>query len=223
MPCTAGDTSIVIDFNGDVRVVRTARQACQSAGLRLRLWEILAGTGAQRRTWRHRAGSVLVHPHLLYPRQPAAFAQGSALRHPCSPISNRSLRHLPPRVTALTLSLPGCCRRRSSRPNGDNHPGARRATPPESGGELLKTLPSSDEEGWRAERRGGCAFQLLHLCIPSCGLCHFGIECNVAVRWVLVQFAVAAVYDRRNRLQLRAGGHRPPLQQVKLHHHRFLQ
>ena len=37
---------------------------------------------------------------------------------------------------------------------------------------------------------------------------------------VLVQFAVAAVYDRRNRLQLRAGGHRPPLQQVKLHHYR---
>ncbi|MGA2987494.1 MAG: hypothetical protein ABSG32_27195, partial [Terriglobia bacterium] len=37
----------------------------------------------------------------------------------------------------------------------DNHPGAQGATPPESGGELLKTLPSSDEEGWRAERRGG--------------------------------------------------------------------
>ena len=37
-----------------------------------------------------------------------------------------------------------------------NHPGARRATPPESGGELLKVLPSSGEEGWRAERRGGC-------------------------------------------------------------------
>jgi hypothetical protein len=36
-----------------------------------------------------------------------------------------------------------------------NHPGAQGATPPESGGELLKTLPSSDEEGWRAERRGG--------------------------------------------------------------------
>ncbi|MGA2983810.1 MAG: hypothetical protein ABSG32_08345, partial [Terriglobia bacterium] len=30
-----------------------------------------------------------------------------------------------------------------------NHPGAQGATPPESGGELLKTLPSSDEEGWR--------------------------------------------------------------------------
>ena len=37
----------------------------------------------------------------------------------------------------------------------DNHPGARRATPPESGGELAKELPSSDEEGWRPERRGG--------------------------------------------------------------------
>ena len=36
-----------------------------------------------------------------------------------------------------------------------NHPAAQGATPPESGGELLKTLPSSDEEGWRAERRGG--------------------------------------------------------------------
>jgi hypothetical protein len=36
-----------------------------------------------------------------------------------------------------------------------DHPGAQGATPPESGGELLKTLPSSDEEGWRAERRGG--------------------------------------------------------------------
>jgi hypothetical protein len=35
-----------------------------------------------------------------------------------------------------------------------DHPGAQGATPPESGGELLKTLPSSDEEGWRAERRG---------------------------------------------------------------------
>jgi len=40
-------------------------------------------------------------------------------------------------------------------PGLDNHPGARRATPPESGGELFKPLPSSDEEGWRAERRGG--------------------------------------------------------------------
>jgi len=36
-----------------------------------------------------------------------------------------------------------------------DHPGARRATHPESGGEWLKTLPSSDEEGWRVERRGG--------------------------------------------------------------------
>jgi hypothetical protein len=41
------------------------------------------------------------------------------------------------------------------RPDADNHLGAQRATPPESGGELLKMLPSSDEEGWRAERRGG--------------------------------------------------------------------
>jgi len=40
-------------------------------------------------------------------------------------------------------------------PAADNHPGAQGATPPESGGELSKTLPSSDEEGWRAERRGG--------------------------------------------------------------------
>jgi len=38
-------------------------------------------------------------------------------------------------------------------PPAYNHPGARRATPPESGGELLITHPSSDEEGWRAERR----------------------------------------------------------------------
>ena len=38
----------------------------------------------------------------------------------------------------------------------DNHPVARRATLPDPGGELLKTLPSSVEEGWRAERRGGC-------------------------------------------------------------------
>jgi hypothetical protein len=37
-----------------------------------------------------------------------------------------------------------------------NHPGAQGATPPEPGGELLKTHPSSDEEGWRAERRGWC-------------------------------------------------------------------
>jgi len=37
----------------------------------------------------------------------------------------------------------------------DNHPGARRATPPESGGDLAEKLPSSDEEGWRAARRGG--------------------------------------------------------------------
>jgi hypothetical protein len=35
-----------------------------------------------------------------------------------------------------------------------DHPGARRATHPESGGEWLKTLPSSDEEGWRVERHG---------------------------------------------------------------------
>src|ERR1039458_1196466 len=31
----------------------------------------------------------------------------------------------------------------------------RGATPPGSGGEFLKTLPSSGKEGWRAERRGG--------------------------------------------------------------------
>ena len=86
MPCTAGDTSIVIDFNGDVRVVRAARQACQPARIRLRLWKILAGPGAEGRTGRHRAGPVLVHPRLLYPRQPAAFAQSAALRHS---------RHLP--------------------------------------------------------------------------------------------------------------------------------
>ena len=37
-----------------------------------------------------------------------------------------------------------------------NHPVARSATPPESGGEPEKTkLPSSDEEGWRVEHRGG--------------------------------------------------------------------
>ena len=37
----------------------------------------------------------------------------------------------------------------------ENHPGAQRATPPESRGDLALELPSSDEEGWRAERRGG--------------------------------------------------------------------
>jgi len=41
------------------------------------------------------------------------------------------------------------------RPTAANHPGAQGATPPESGGELLKTHPSSYEEGWRAERRAG--------------------------------------------------------------------
>jgi len=41
-------------------------------------------------------------------------------------------------------------------PGAGNHPGAQGATPPESGGELSKIeLPSSDEEGWRTERRGG--------------------------------------------------------------------
>ena len=37
-----------------------------------------------------------------------------------------------------------------------NHPVAQRATPPESGGEPHKKLPSSDEEGRRGERRGWC-------------------------------------------------------------------
>jgi hypothetical protein len=36
-----------------------------------------------------------------------------------------------------------------------NHPGAQGATPPDSGGEFLKTVSSSVEEGWRAGCRGG--------------------------------------------------------------------
>ena len=40
-------------------------------------------------------------------------------------------------------------------PPADSHPGAQGATPPESGGELFKTLPPSDEEWWRAERQCG--------------------------------------------------------------------
>jgi hypothetical protein len=42
--------------------------------------------------------------------------------------------------------LTGCGKRHGA----DNHPGARRATPPDSGGELFKMLPPSDEERWRA-------------------------------------------------------------------------
>jgi hypothetical protein len=37
----------------------------------------------------------------------------------------------------------------------NNHPGASSVSPPESGVELAWEHPSSDEEGWRAERRGG--------------------------------------------------------------------
>jgi len=39
----------------------------------------------------------------------------------------------------------------------DNHPGAKRATPPKSGGVAFKRLPSADEEGRGASRRGGAA------------------------------------------------------------------
>jgi hypothetical protein len=46
------------------------------------------------------------------------------------------------------------------RSTADYHPGAWRATPPESGGELRKKLPSSVEEGWRAKRRGGADKQI---------------------------------------------------------------
>jgi len=58
----------------------------------------------------------------------------------------------------------------------DNHPGAQGATPPESGGELLKTLPSSDEEGWRAERRGGAdkGINRLQRLKPSFAVSRFG-------------------------------------------------
>ena len=81
MPCTAGDTSIVIDFNGDVR-------SCELRGKLANLREydcdfdqILAGPGTEGRLGRHRPRSVLVHPRLLHPRQPAALAQSAALRH----------------------------------------------------------------------------------------------------------------------------------------------
>ena len=41
----------------------------------------------------------------------------------------------------------------------DNHAGAQGATPPDSGGEFAKDHASSNEEGWRAERRRGSELQ----------------------------------------------------------------
>jgi len=46
-------------------------------------------------------------------------------------------------------------RRKSSDPGANQTTPALRATPPDSGGELINEFPSSDEEGWRSERRGG--------------------------------------------------------------------
>jgi len=46
------------------------------------------------------------------------------------------------------------CRLREYVSSSDNHLGAQGATP-DSGGELLTELPSSVEEWWRAEHRGG--------------------------------------------------------------------
>ena len=104
----------------------------------------------------------------------AAFGRSpDASRQPCrkpplaEPIQRRVLIVKGILVTEVMLQFRarraalsgGRCRAKPAAeklPSADNHPGARRATPPESGGELLKMLPSSDEEGWRAERRGGC-------------------------------------------------------------------
>ena len=62
----------------------------------------------------------------------------------------------PPNDTLEELGKGGALQAAEKQVPADNHPVARRATPPDPGGELLKTLPSSVEEGWRAERRGGC-------------------------------------------------------------------
>ena len=62
----------------------------------------------------------------------------------------------PPNDTLEELGKGGALQAAEKLVPADNHPVAQSATPPESGGELLKRLPSSDEEGWRFERRGGC-------------------------------------------------------------------
>jgi hypothetical protein len=55
--------------------------------------------------------------------------------------------HLP--VMGVRYIRSGCADQRTK------YPVAWRAPPPDSGGELRIELPSSDEEGWRSESRGG--------------------------------------------------------------------
>ena len=64
------------------------------------------------------------------------------------------------------------------RPRADNHPGARRATPPESGGELPKMLPSSDEEGGRAvpQRESGTPAARRRAVVKNLLRCHFATD-----------------------------------------------
>jgi hypothetical protein len=72
---------------------------------------------------------------------------------------NFSVGHTQPEFLTTGLEgrdFTGC----GKTPAADNHPGAQGATSPESGGELAQELPSSDEEGWRAERRGGLSLAL---------------------------------------------------------------
>jgi len=118
-----------------------------------------------------RAGETYRHAG---PRHPSLFLPGGNLQIMVSPLAVR-LPDYPVRkgvgVKSHTYSQGKCRLTRSlstglegrgfigrgKTPQRDKHPGARCATPPESGGELFKTLPSSGEEGRRAERRGGAA------------------------------------------------------------------
>ena len=76
MPCTAGETSIVIDHNGTLSRVRDARHRGRSARFRFRR---AAGAGVEAcaaKSVRFR-GELLVHAQLLHPGQLQVLAEGA--------------------------------------------------------------------------------------------------------------------------------------------------
>ncbi len=80
-PCTAGETTAVIDYNGDVRACELREKFASLADFDYdfgALWAAQRTTGGARRDRRRQ--SVLVYARLLYSRLDAPFASRLALR-----------------------------------------------------------------------------------------------------------------------------------------------
>ena len=78
MPCTAGETSAVIDFDGRVRACEMREPIGGSAKSRHELQRVLGVSGADSGNQADHVRSVLVLPCLFYPRQHALFLQDDA-------------------------------------------------------------------------------------------------------------------------------------------------